>query len=66
MNNIGNPFVECTSRDMIFKDVSQYWCDPFACYAIDYNTLTRSTTPVIVEGPRGSGKTMILDRKSVV
>lgn len=60
MNNIGNPFVECTSRDMSFKDVSQYWCDPFACYAIDYNTLTRSTTPVIVEGPRGSGKTMIL------
>lgn len=60
MNNIGNPFVECTSRDMSFKDVSQYWCDPFACYSIDYNTLTRSTTPVIVEGPRGSGKTMIL------
>lgn len=60
MNNIGNPFVECTSRDMSFKDVSQYWCDPFVCYSIDYNTLTRSTTPVVVEGPRGSGKTMIL------
>lgn len=60
MNNIGNPFVECTSRDMSFKDVFQYWCDPFACYAIDYNTLTRSITPVIIEGPRGSGKTMIL------
>lgn len=60
MNNIGNPFVECTSRDMSFKDVFQYWCNPFTCYAIDYNTLTKSMTPVIVEGPRGSGKTMIL------
>lgn len=60
MNNIGNPFVECTSRDMSFKEVFQYWCNPFTCYAIDYNTLTKSTTPIIVEGPRGSGKTMIL------
>lgn len=60
MSYIGNPFVECTSRDMSFKDVFQYWCNPFDCYAIDYNTLTRSITPVIVEGPRGSGKTMIL------
>lgn len=60
MNNIGNPFVECTSRDMSFKEVFQYWCDPFSCYAIDYSTLTKSATPVIIEGPRGSGKTMIL------
>ena len=60
MNNIGNPFVECTSRDMNFKEVFQYWCNPFDCYAIDYNTLIRSATPIIIEGPRGSGKTMIL------
>ena len=29
MSNIGNPFVECTSRDMSFKEVFQYWCNPF-------------------------------------
>ena len=60
MKSIGNPFVECTSRDMSYKEVFQYWCDPFSCYAIDYDTLRKSMTPVIVEGPRGSGKTMIL------
>ena len=60
MSNIGNPFVECTSRDMSFKEVFQYWCNPFDCYAIDYHTLTTSATPIIIEGPRGSGKTMIL------
>lgn len=60
MKSIGNPFVECTSRDMSFKEVFQYWCDPFSCYTIDYNTLRKSMTPIIVEGPRGSGKTMIL------
>lgn len=60
MSNIGNPFVECTSRDMTFREVSNYWCNPFACYSIDYSTLKRSLTPIIIEGPRGSGKTMIL------
>ena len=60
MKNIGNPFVECTSRDMSFKEVFEFWCDPFTCYAINSDTLQRSMTPVIVEGPRGSGKTMIL------
>ncbi|MGI6091099.1 MAG: hypothetical protein ACOYEL_06920 [Saccharofermentanales bacterium] len=60
MRNIGNPFVECTSRDMTFEEVFQYWCDPFECYGIDYSTLKKSTTPIIIEGPRGSGKTMIL------
>lgn len=60
MNNIGNPFVECTSRDMSFEEVFQYWCDPFSCYRIEYDTLRTSQTPIIIEGPRGSGKTMIL------
>lgn len=50
MSNIGNPFVECTSRDMSFKEVFQYWCNPFDCYAIDYHTLTTSATPIIIEG----------------
>ncbi len=60
MNNIGNPFVECTSRDMSFEEVTKYWCEPFSCYSIDYSTLRNSATPIIIEGPRGSGKTMIL------
>ena len=60
MNIIGNPFVECTSRDMSFREVSNYWCNPFACYSIDYPTLKKNLTPIIIEGPRGSGKTMIL------
>ena len=60
MSSIGNPFVECTSRDMSYLDVFRYWCDPFRCYKIDYALLQKSTTPIIVEGPRGSGKTMIL------
>lgn len=60
MSNIGNPFVECTSRDMSYLEVFRYWCDPFYCYKIDYELLQKSTTPIIVEGPRGSGKTMIL------
>lgn len=43
MSNIGNPFVECTSRDMSFKEVFQYWCNPFDCYAIDYHSLPSET-----------------------
>ena len=55
-----NPFVECTARDMSYKEVSQYWCSPFECYNIDERMLFNSLTPIIIEGARGSGKTMIL------
>lgn len=60
MSIIGNPFVECTSRDMSYQEVFNYWCNPFNCYSIDEYALKNSTTPIIIEGARGSGKTMIL------
>lgn len=57
---IKNPFVDCTARDMKSKEVSQYWCDSFTLYNLDKNELFTSKTPIIIEGARGTGKTMIL------
>lgn len=56
-----NPFVECTARDMEYSDVVKYWCSPFSYYrGLEENILFNSMTPIIIEGARGSGKTMIL------
>lgn len=60
MNSISNPFVECTARDMTYEEVSAFWCSPFDCFDIDEKMLHESITPIIIEGARGSGKTMIL------
>lgn len=59
-NNIYNPFVECTARDMTYEEVFQYWCSPFNCYKLDEKMLFNSLTPVFIQGARGAGKTMIL------
>lgn len=60
-----NPFVECTARDMEYKDVVTYWCQPYEYYAgLNENALSRNTTPIFIEGARGSGKTMILKHLS--
>ncbi len=60
-----NPFTECTARDMEYSDVSYYWCQPYEFYeGLDESTLLHSTTPVFIEGARGSGKTMILKHLS--
>jgi len=57
---ISNPFVGCTARDMKFEEVKQYWCNPFSLYNLNEGELFNSRTPIVIEGVRGSGKTMIL------
>ena len=57
---IKNPFVGCTARDMSFDEVRQYWCNPFSLYNLNEYELFSSRTPIVIEGIRGSGKTMIL------
>jgi len=59
-NIISNPFVGCTARDMKFEEVQQYWCSPFKLYKISEGELFTSRTPIVIEGVRGTGKTMIL------
>lgn len=63
-NSISNPFVSCTARDMSYSDVIKYWCSPYKCYKISEDALIRSVTPIVIEGARGSGKTMILKHQS--
>ena len=63
-NSYNNPFISCTARDMSYSDVEKFWCPPYECYRLDENTLNRSITPIIIEGARGSGKTMILKHQS--
>jgi len=59
-NIINNPFVGCTARDMKFEEVQRYWCSPFELYKINEGELFTSRTPIVIEGVRGTGKTMIL------
>lgn len=60
-----NPFTECTARDMDYSKVVEYWCDPFNAYRnLSEKMLNDSLTPIIIEGSRGSGKTMILKHLS--
>lgn len=59
-NIISNPFVGCTARDMKYDEVRQYWCSPFVLYNLNESELFTSRTPIIIEGVRGTGKTMIL------
>lgn len=63
-NSISNPFISCTARDMSYSDVEIFWCPPYECYKLDEGTLEKSSTPVIIEGARGSGKTMLLKHLS--
>ena len=63
-NSFNNPFISCTARDMSYSDVMRFWCSPFECYKINESDLNSSVTPIIIEGARGSGKTMILKRLS--
>ena len=64
MHSYKNPFVSCTARDMSFSDVMDFWCSPYKCYKINEADLELSPTPIIIEGARGSGKTMILKHLS--
>ena len=59
-NIIKNPFVGCTARDMNFDEVKEYWCSPFSLYHLNESELFTSKTPIVIEGVRGSGKTMLL------
>lgn len=59
-NIISNPFVGCTARDMTYDEVHQYWCSPFRLYDLRENELFTSKTPIVIEGIRGTGKTMIM------
>lgn len=59
-NIISNPFVGCTARDMKYDEVKQYWCSPFKLYELNEGELLTCKTPIVIEGARGTGKTMIL------
>ena len=60
-----NPFIGCTARDMEYSDVISYWCQPYDYFSgLHEDDLLKSTTPIIIEGARGSGKTMILKHLS--
>lgn len=59
-NIINNPFVGCTARDMKYGEVKQYWCSPFRLYNLNESELLIGRTPIVIEGVRGTGKTMIL------
>lgn len=59
-NIISNPFAECTARDMTYDEVQQYWCSPFRLYRLSEGELLTCKTPIVLEGVRGTGKTMIL------
>lgn len=59
-NTYKNPFIECTARDMSYEEVFHFWCSPFGYYRLDEGQLFSSHTPLVIEGARGSGKTMIL------
>ena len=63
-NSVNNPFISCTARDMSYADVMRFWCSPYECYRIREKDLASSRTPIIIEGARGSGKTMILKHLS--
>lgn len=63
-NMYSNPFISCTARDMSYADVMKFWCSPFECYGINERSLNESVTPIIIEGARGSGKTMLLKHQS--
>lgn len=49
---------------MSYSDVMRFWCSPYECYKINELDLMSSRTPIIIEGARGSGKTMILKHLS--
>lgn len=60
-NMYSNPFVECTARDMEYADIITYWCQPYDYFeGLDEYALFHNSTPIFIEGARGSGKTMIL------
>ena len=64
MRSFINPFISCTARDMSYSEVERFWCSPYECYRLDEITFNASSTPIIIEGARGSGKTMILKHHS--
>lgn len=57
---INNPFVDCTARDMKYEEVNKYWCNSFRLYKLNEGEFYSSKTPIIIEGARGTGKTMML------
>lgn len=64
INTIENPFTGCTARDMTYEEISKYWCSPFELYSLNEVELFSSRTPIIIEGARGTGKTMLLKHLS--
>ena len=65
MKNFYNPFTDCTARDISFEEVEEYWCPPYNAFPkVDEEALHSNLTPIIIEGPRGSGKTMLLKHLS--
>ena len=62
-----NPFSKCTARDMDYQEVRDYWCSPFDYVSFttsNEDELLKNRTPIIIEGARGSGKTMLLKHLS--
>lgn len=49
---------------MSYSEVVQFWCPPYDCYKLNVDELEHSKTSIIIEGARGSGKTMLLKHLS--
>ena len=62
MNTFINPFKNFNANIYTSEDVYNYWYNPFDSLidGIDEDTIKSHKMPILIEGQRGSGKTMIL------
>lgn len=58
-----NPFEDINANVLDSKRIVEYWCSPFEVGLLsdyDENKFRTCNVPIILQGPRGSGKTTIL------
>ena len=58
-----NPFEDINANGLNPEQINEYWCSPFSNGLLtdfDENRFRTSRIPIILQGSRGSGKTMIL------
>ena len=57
-----NPFEDNNANQLSAEKVVNYWCDPFdiVINEIDEHHFLTSSLPIVLQGSRGTGKTMIL------
>lgn len=58
-----NPFEDINANELNPEQINDYWCSPFSKGLLtdfDENSFRTNKVPIILQGSRGSGKTMIL------